>query len=289
MLFLIFIFIGAAIALIVIGVRTMPQVSGVKTPFTQETVKSKSVNKISPLSSIFPFSGIILEKLNLEAKIKQRLAAAHLRFTPQEFINAKLLLMIALVIGAPIALSKSEPIIFIIALVLGYILPEIWLTKRVSQRKNYIVKVLPETIDLLSLCVDAGLDFVASIEWLIKKGVSTNPMLEELVFVMEEIQWGKPRSQALKDMAKRLNLPDVNSFIQTLVQAERMGTPVAEAFAVLSEDARLQRFHRGERFAMRAPIKILLPLIFCILPVIAIIIGGPIFLQFSQGKMFQGF
>jgi tight adherence protein C len=289
MLFLIFISIVAAIALIVMGVRTIPQVSGVKTPFTQETVKSKSSNKISFLSSVFPFTGVILEKLNLETKIKQRLAAAHLRFSPQEFINAKLLVMIALVIGAPIALSKSEPAVFIIALVVGYLLPEIWLNKRIRQRKASIARVLPETIDLLSLCVDAGLDFVASIEWLIKKGVSTNPMLEELTFVMEEIQWGKPRSQALKDMAKRLNLPEVNSFIQTLVQAERMGTPVAEAFAVLSEDARLQRFHRGERFAMRAPIKILIPLIFCILPVIGIIIGGPIFLQFTQGKMFQGF
>jgi len=288
MIFLIFILIGAAIALITMGVRTIPQVSGVKTPFTQETVKSKS-SKISPLATIFPFSGFILEKLKLDINIKQRLAAAHLRLTPQEFINAKLLLTIALVIVAPIALARSEPLVFIIAFSVGYILPEIWLNKRIGQRKSSIVRVLPETIDLLSLCVDAGLDFVASIEWLIKKGVSTNPMLEELAFVMEEIQWGKPRSQALKDMAKRLNLSEVNSFIQTLVQAERMGTPVAEAFAVLSEDARLQRFHRGERFAMRAPIKILVPLIFCILPVIGIIIGGPIFLQFTQGKMFQGF
>ena len=114
-------------------------------------------------------------------------------------------------------------------------------------------------------------------------------MIEELSFVLEEIQWGKPRTQALKDMAKRLNIPEVNSFIQTLVQAERMGTPVAEAFGVLSEDARMQRFNRGERFAMKAPIKILIPLIFCILPVIGIIIGGPIFLQFAQGKMLQGF
>jgi len=288
MIFLISILIIAAVALIVMGVRAMPQISGVKPVFPQETAKGKS-SKITLLSGIFPFTGIILEKLKLEAKVKNRITSAHLRITPQEFINAKLLLIIALVILAPILAGKTEPLVFVIAFAVGYMLPDMWLAKRISQRKNSIARVLPETIDLLSLCVDAGLDFVASIEWLLKKGVSTNPMLDELAFVLEEIQWGKPRSQALKDMAKRLRLPEVNSFIQTLVQAERMGTPVAEAFAMLSEDARLQRFHRGERFAMKAPIKILLPLIFCILPVIGIIIGGPIFLQFTQGKMFQGF
>jgi len=85
-----------------------------------------------------------------------------------------------------------------------------------------------------------------------------------------------------------LNVPEVSSFVQTLVQAERMGTPVSEAFTILSEDARLQRFHRGERIALQAPIKILIPLIFCILPVIGIVVGGPIFLQFMQGGVFEG-
>lgn len=90
-------------------------------------------------------------------------------------------------------------------------------------------------------------------------------------------------------MGRRLNVTEVSSFVQTMVQAERMGTPVAEAFAILSEDARLQRFHRGERIAMQAPIKILIPLIFFILPVIAIVVGGPVLLQFMQGDMFSGF
>ena len=288
MIYLIFVFIVAAAALIVIGLRSMPQVSGVKSALIQEISRDKGL-KVSFLAVVFPFTNILMSKLNFEVKIKQRLTAAHLRITPTEFINFKLLFIAALLMLTPFIFGKTELIKFVIAFALGYMLPEIWLNKKIAKRKYSIARVIPETIDLLSLCVDAGLDFVASIEWLIKKGVSTNPMIEELVFVMEEIQWGKPRSQALKDMAKRLNLPEVNSFIQTLVLAERMGTPVTEAFARLSEDARLQRFHLGERFAMKAPIKILLPLIFCILPVIGIIIGGPIFLQFTAGKMFQGF
>ena len=286
MLFLIFIFLALAILLILMGIRSTPQITGARTPVIP--VKPRAA-KFHFLSAVFPFTKIILEKLNLEVKIKYRLASAHLRLTPQQFFNMKLLFMLALVILTPILLGRIEPLEFVIALAAGYLLPEIWLSRRIAKRKYAIVRVLPETIDLLSLCVGAGLDFVASIEWLIKKGISTNPMIEELAFVLEEIQWGKPRAQALKDMAKRLNIPEVNSFIQTLIQAERMGTPVAEAFGLLSEDARSQRFNRGERFAMKAPIKILIPLIFCILPVIAIIIGGPIFLQFAQGKMLQGF
>ena len=95
--------------------------------------------------------------------------------------------------------------------------------------------------------------------------------------------------QALKDMARRLDIPEVSSFVQALVQAERMGTPVSETFGIISEDTRLQRFRRGERIALQAPIKILFPLIFCILPVIGIIVGGPVILQFLQGGVFGGF
>ncbi len=286
MLIAIFIFLGLSILLIIIGLKGPSTIAGAKT--SVDPIRSK-ITRFHLLGSIFPFTDLILDKFNLETKIKYRLTNAHVRLTPRQFFNLKLLLIIGLLVATPVLLGKIEPLALMVAFVIGFMLPEIWLNKRITQRKLAIVKVLPETVDLLSLCVDTGLDFVASIEWVIKKGISTNPMIEELAFVLEEIQWGKPRSQALKDMAKRLNIPEINSFIQTLVQAERMGTPVAEAFGVISEDTRLQRFNQGERYAMKAPIKILIPLIFCILPVIGIIIGGPIFLQFSQGKLLQGF
>jgi tight adherence protein C len=97
---------------------------------------------------------------------------------------------------------------------------------------------------------------------------------------------GKPRVEALRDMSRRLNIPDVTSFVRTLVQADRMGTPVEEAFRILSEDTRMRRFHRGERQAMKAPLKMLIPLIFCILPVILIIVAGPILIRFMKEGAF---
>ena len=93
---------------------------------------------------------------------------------------------------------------------------------------------------------------------------------------------GKSRREALKDMSARLNIPDVSSFVRTLIQAERMGAPVSETLAIISEDSRLNRFRRAERLALQAPMKLLIPLIFFILPTVAIIVGGPIFLQFMQ-------
>jgi tight adherence protein C len=87
-------------------------------------------------------------------------------------------------------------------------------------------------------------------------------------------------------MAKRVNLPEMNSFVRTVVQAERMGTPIAEALAIHSDDVRFDRVQRAERAALKAPLKILIPLIFCIMPTVAIIVGAPIFLQFARQNPF---
>lgn len=249
--------------------------------------RAKKLRVHSFLAGIFPFTRQLLEKLRLNILLKNKLDAAHLRLTAVEFFNLKLLAMLGFLVLTYVTLKKLEYWSVGLALLLGYVIPDIYLKRKVAQRKYAIARLLPETVDLLGLCVEAGLDFTMAAKWIIEK-TPMNPMLEELAFVLEEIKWGKSRSQALKDMSHRLNIPEVSSFVQTLVLAERMGTPVSEAFMILSEDTRLQRFHRGERIAMKAPIKILIPLIFCILPVIGIIVGGPILLQFMQGKIFGG-
>ncbi|MDO8661652.1 MAG: type II secretion system F family protein [Candidatus Omnitrophota bacterium] len=239
------------------------------------------------LSSILPTRGL-LEKTGIFARIKRKIDAGHLNISPEGFFNLKILIMAVLAALTPVALGKVDPIYILVALVIGYIAPEFYLRQRIAKRKYQIVRRLPETVDLLGLCIEAGLDFSSAVRWVIDKTPPT-PINEEFSLVLEEIKWGKPRIQALKDMSSRLDIPEVSSFVQTIIQAERMGSPVAEVFTILSEDVRLQRFHRGERIALQAPIKILLPLIFFIMPVIGIIIGGPIFLQFTMGKMIPGF
>lgn len=288
MLIFIYLFMIMGIGLIAWGISAQATEMGVRVNFPQERRELRRRKIHALLSGVFPFSRILLEKLRLDGKMRNRLDAAHVNFSPQELFNLKLLLMVLLVILLYFSSGKLDPQLILLVIVSGYILPDLWLKKKISQRKRIIVRVLPETVDLLGLCVEAGLDFTTAVKWIIEK-TPGNPMIEELALVLEQIKWGKPRTQALKDMSKRLNIIEVTSLVQTLVQAERMGTPVAQTFAMLSEDTRLQRFQRGERIAMKAPIKMLIPLIFCILPVIAIVIAGPILLQFMQGGLFKGF
>jgi len=277
-------FIIAGGALIILAISGVDFAGGrYKLPQGQEELKNIKMHSF--ISSIFPFSRKLLDKSGMYNRLRYQLEVAHLNFSVVEFFNIQILSIIAFVVVAFLMLGKAYLWALPIAALLGYIVPAVWLRRKVNARKYAIVRVLPETVDLLGLCVEAGLDFTMAVKWVIEK-TSGNPMIDELRFVLEEIKWGKMRSQALKDMSRRLNIPEISSFTQTLIQAERMGTPVAEAFMILSEDTRLQRFHRGERFAMQAPIKILIPLIFCILPVIAIVVGGPILLQFMQNKLF---
>ena len=287
-LIFIFIFVIAAILLIFIGLFGLPAFGKRRIQLPKYENKKKGFNISSLLLVFLPLSNKFLEKTKLDIKIKDRLEAAHLNLTPGQFFSVKLLLMI---LGGSIAfffIKRSDPLIMAAGVFAGYILPDMWLKKKISGRKYAIARILPETVDLLGLCVEAGLDFTTSVKWIIDKKVTTNPMIEELTLVLEEIKWGKPRTQALKDMARRLDIPEISSFVQALVQAERMGTPVSETFGIISEDTRLQRFRRAERVALQAPLKILIPLIFCILPVIAIVIGGPILLQFMKGNLLGG-
>jgi tight adherence protein C len=288
MIYLIFLFIIAAIALIIIGIWDISinqtQIRQ-RLPASDLPIKRKA-DLARYLAPIFSLSNLVLKNPKLKERVTQRLYAARIKITPAEFFSIKLVAMIALTLITYLMFNKIVVPAVVAACASGYIIPDFLLSKRISKRKQAVTKVLPEVVDLLSLCMDAGLDFTMSMDWIVKK-TRSNPMIEELAFVLEEIKWGKPRLQALKDMTKRLDSPDVRSFVNTLSQAERMGTPVIEVLGMLCEDVRQQRSQRGERIALQAPMKMLIPLIFCILPVIGIVIAGPIILQFLQGGLFK--
>jgi tight adherence protein C len=278
---LILIFILGSIGLVVWSLVYSQPSSLARVPQGESDVKFKKPG--FDFSRLFPTASF-LQKTGMVASLKKNLDAAHINLSPGAFFNLKILLCVFLVILTVTATGKSDPLILLSVIAVGYIIPDFYVKRKVAKRKYAIARRLPEAIDLLGLCIEAGLDFVNAVKWVIER-TPHSPIIEELTLVVEEIKWGKPRIQALKDMSRRLEIPEMSSFVQTIIQAERMGTPVAEAFAILSEDARSQRFHRGERIALQAPIKILLPLIFFIMPVIGIVVGGPILLQFMQGGL----
>jgi tight adherence protein C len=280
----IFIFILGSIILVAWGLISSRSSSLSQMPQGGSALKVPKVP--FDFARILP-TGSFLRSTGMEVSLKKTLDTAHVNITPGSFFNLKIILCVLLGALSVVFVGKLEPLLLIIFVALGYVIPDFYLRRKVSQRKNLIARRLPETVDLLGLCIEAGLDFVSAVKWVIERTPHT-AMTEELAFVIDEIKWGKPRIQALKDMGHRLEIPEMSSFVQTIIQAERMGTPVAEAFTILSEDARAQRFHRGERTALQAPIKILLPLIFFIMPVIGIVVGGPILLTFMQGGV-KGF
>jgi len=246
-------------------------------------VEGKQRRPFLLLSPFIIISKPIVEKLKLGESLRKTIGAAHLRIAPVELFAMKMVLVIIGLVAVRLFFGSIGIVKGIIAVLVGFLLPDLILKRMSKIRREAIVRILPEMVDLIGLCLEAGLDFTMSVKWIVEK-TRSNPLIEELTIVLEEIKWSKPRAQALKDMARRLNILELNSFVQSIVQAERMGTSVSQTFAIISEDTRMQRFQRGERIALKAPIKMLIPLLFCILPVIGIIIMGPVFLEFLTQK-----
>lgn len=225
-----------------------------------------------------------------EEQLRERLIYTGSRLTVQIFRGIKVLLALGVAVAFAVAgreFGVVTPLSLAAAAAVGFIAPDLWLRARLARRQQAILHLLPEVVDLLSLCIGAGLDFQLALNRVIAiPQFHDEPLVEELSSALQEIKLGKRRSEALKTMAKRVNLMELSSFVRTIVQADRMGTPISEVLAIHAEDVRLQRWTLAERAALKAPIKILVPLIFCIMPCVAIIVGAPVFMQFMQQNPF---
>ena len=165
----------------------------------------------------------------------------------------------------------------------GFLVPSFWLNSRARTRRLTFSRDLPELVDLLTLCVVAGSDFMAALTRIVRE-FKPCPVREELQVVLQEVRLGKRRRDALRAFANRLRVPEATTFSRTLIQVDRMGTGLAEAMTILSDDMRLQRYNWAERFAQQAPMKMLVPLI-CSLFAAMAVVAGPIFIQFMRGGL----
>ncbi len=220
-------------------------------------------------------------------RLTKDLAMARVDLFPEEFMLIKEILAV-LVLFITFPSVKPDQIFFWLCMgfVSGYILPEFWVKGKIKRIKAIIVKELPDAIDLLGLCVNAGLDFMLSLKWVVEKS-PPSVMVDELNTVLQEINVGKTRRDAIKDLAAKYELPDLSTFARTLVQADKMGTSVTDALNILSEDMRLARYRRGETLALKAPMKMLVPLLVFIFPVVGILVAGPILLDFMENNPFK--
>jgi tight adherence protein C len=164
----------------------------------------------------------------------------------------------------------------------GALFPYIWLSDQIKKRQRAIARALPYNVDLLTLSVEAGLDFGAAIGTVVEKG-QPGPLMEEFNIMLNEIRLGKTRAEALRNMADRIQLIDVSTFVSNLIQADKMGTGLGKVLRILCNQMRIARTHRAEKLANEAPVKMLLPLIGCIFPTVFLIIFGPIVYRLMFG------
>lgn len=167
----------------------------------------------------------------------------------------------------------------------GATYPLIWLNDKVKARHHAITRALPYNLDLLTLSVEAGLDFAAALGKVVEKG-RKGPLSDELSTTLKELKLGKTREEALRNLAARVELPTLTSFVQALIQADKMGTPLGKILRILSTQMRIERTQRAEKLANEAPVKLLLPLIGFIFPTIFIMLFGPIAYQVFFGGNF---
>jgi tight adherence protein C len=224
----------------------------------------------------------------IRTRLLKELSAGHVSMTPEEFFLIKEA-CIAIILLLTFPFVPPDMLMFwgLLALAFGYMLPEQWLKKKIKNVKSVILRELPDAVDLLGLCVNAGLDFMLALQWVVEKS-PPSVMTKELNILLQEINVGKTRRDALRSMADKHGLADVGTFARTLIQADKMGTSVSEALNILAEDMREARYRRGEQMAMKAPMKLLVPLLLFIFPVVGILVAGPIIIQFmTEGSMSQ--
>ncbi len=208
--------------------------------------------------------------------LQRRLERAGNPTTPGVLLGSRFLLLI---VGLLPALFGGLAILMAAALaILGWRLPDFWLARRATARQQAMLRHLPDVMDLLSVSVEAGLGFDAALARV--TGRFGEPVVGEFGRLLRELQLGRPRAEALRDLAQRMDLPDLSAFVGAVVQADELGVGIASVLRAQSEQMRALRRQRAQEAALKVPIKMLFPLIFLVFPAMFIVLLGPAVLSF---------
>lgn len=253
------------------------------------------VDAFRPMYSLFMPMTRSIGLPGYRTRIERSFVAAGMtgRMTTDEFLAYKVAMGVffwGLFVGilAIVIMGYSIPLpIQLVIVVIGTFFPDIWLNGQVSSRQLAIRRALPYVMDLLTLSVEAGLDFIAGVHKVCEKA-KTGPLVDELSFMLREIQVGSTRQQALRNLAWRTNMQEIRSFAALLIQADILGASIGPVLRAQSELIRTQRFQAAERAGAYAATKLLFPLILFIMPAVFIVIFGPVVLNFIFGNSVVG-
>jgi tight adherence protein C len=183
------------------------------------------------------------------------------------------------------AMDAYRPIWLLVGLVMGALLPIMWLNDTRKRRELAVVRALPIYLDFITMCVEAGLNLAGAFGQALEKA-PPGPLRNEISTVLRDLRAGLSRAEALRRMSDRLDISEVTGFISAVIQAERMGASLATVLRLQAEQRRDERFQRAEKQAMEAPIKLVGPLVLFIFPVTFIVLAFPIVMKFlSEGVL----
>ncbi len=224
--------------------------------------KKKNANKTKTLEAIrkqLRYAGIFME-------------ATDFQFIKYAFLIGTVFLTVLIIVAVdPEALIAL--LILMIGVVVGVMGPTMYLRSRVSSHQTGIKKQLPDAMDLLCVCIEAGLGFDAALLKVSQK--LSGPFIDELLIVYREIQMGRTRREALQNLCDATNLDELKTFASALVQAEQLGIPINNVMRAQSEQLRVERSQQAKEKGMKASIKMLVPMLLFIFPVVFIILMGP--------------
>ena len=198
--------------------------------------------------------------------------------TPEDFAAVRLVAAAVLAaVGLLLGLLMGNPVYLIIALalgtILGYYVPVLWLRQKVDARRNEVQKGLPDALDLLVICVDAGLGFDAALARVTDK--YKNALSELLSKALREVSLGRPRLEALDEMGRNSGVEDLHNFIQAVIQSEQFGTGIGKILRIQADEMRRRRRQRAQERGAQATLKMMLPMVGCIFPTLWIVLLGP--------------
>lgn len=174
-----------------------------------------------------------------------------------------------------------QVVFYLILIVSGFFFPTLRIRDAVKKRQEIIVIAIPDAVDLLTISVEAGLDFMTALRRVVEKQ-RTGPLKEELERFFRQIEMGRTRRDSLKELANRVQLDDLSNTCSALIQADRLGSSIAPVLRTQSDVLRIRRMQRAEKKAMEAPIRMMAPLLACIFPSVFIVIFAPLFIQMWQ-------
>ncbi len=196
------------------------------------------------------------------------------RVTSGKIVGAVAGLLVALLFSLMLGAGTPVRIAVVLGgLVVGFVGPNLYLSQQAYDRSLQIQRDLPDAIDLMTISVESGLGFDAAVQQVSRN--TDGPLADEFSRVLREMQIGQGRAAALRAMSDRTNVADLKSFVSSMVQADSFGVPIGQVLRVQSSEMRVKRRQRAEEKAQQVPVKITVPLIFCILPCLFVAVMGP--------------